>query len=408
MYDGCGVRRADGMDRLHIGVLTSHPIQYQAPLFRALAGVADLEVFFAHKQSAAGQAEAEFGVEFDWDINLLDGYPSRFLENVSQHPSVGSFSGCDTPEIGGVVRHGRYDGFVVTGWYLKTYWQAVAACKKAGVPVLVRGDSQLPGMGPRWRRMLKRVVYPHLLSRFDGFLFVGQRNREYLRYYGVPDRKLFFSPHCVDNERFREQSRLAHNCRDELRAGFGATHDTLVCLFVGKFVARKRPIDLVTALGKLVRDGLDVVGLFVGAGPLEDELRTLAAECGARVGIVGFVNQSALAAYYDAADMLVLPSNGTETWGLVVNEAMACGLPVVVSDAVGCGPDLVEEGITGRRFAMGDIDALANVLADMNGEAREMRASGRIGGRIDRYSPMAAARGVVEGVGRLSKTNQTQ
>src|ERR1700741_2256306 len=120
---------------LRIGFLISHPIQYYTPIFRALAGLCDLTVFFAHRQTAEQQASAGFGVAFEWDIDLLSGYRSKFLDNVSRHPSTEHFPGCDTPGIAREIAEGRFDAFVVPGWALRASLQAARACRLAGVPI---------------------------------------------------------------------------------------------------------------------------------------------------------------------------------------------------------------------------------------------------------------------------------
>jgi len=171
--------------KYQIGILASHPIQYQAPIFRALARMSDTTVFYAHRQTGIDQANAGFGQPFEWDVDLHSGFQSQYLDNVSPRPSVSHFRGCDTPEIASIISRGNYDGFVVTGWHLKSYWQAVFACRRQGVPVIVRGDSQLSSKMPLLKRMVKKVVYPGMLKNFDGYLYVGERNREYLSHYGV-------------------------------------------------------------------------------------------------------------------------------------------------------------------------------------------------------------------------------
>jgi hypothetical protein len=168
--------------RRRIGFLVSHPIQYYTPFFRELAQRCDLTVYFAHRQDAIGQGQAGYGVAFDWDIDLLSGYESRFLTNVARVPSTQSFAGCNTPEIADRISEGRFDAFVVPGWSLRAYWQAVRACRRARVPVMVRGDSQLAGQRGGAAGRIKGVVFPHLLKQFDACLYVGQRNREYLEH----------------------------------------------------------------------------------------------------------------------------------------------------------------------------------------------------------------------------------
>ena len=163
---------------LRIGFLVSHPIQYYAPIFRTLAQRCDLTVFFAHRQTAEGQAKAGYGVTFQWDVDLLSGYDSRTLTNVSHQPSTDVFAGCDTPGVAQEIERGGFDAFLVPGWGLKSYLQAARACRRARIPVLVRGDSQLASQRGGALRMAKALVFPLFLRRFDGFFYVGQRNRD--------------------------------------------------------------------------------------------------------------------------------------------------------------------------------------------------------------------------------------
>ena len=395
---------------MRLGILASHPIQYQAPWFRALAKQVDLDVFFASRPDAAEQG-AGFGKSFTWDVDLLSGYRHVFLENKSENPSVNHFFGCDTPEIAEIIRAGgqpparqsgygggarsevrgqiRFGAFIVTGWSLKSYWQAIRACRRQGIPVLVRCDSQLHTPRSSPGRALKQLTHRLALRQFDGFLSVGRRNREYLLHYGVPAEKIFRVPHFVDNERFARQADAIRGQRSEIRSQWRIPEDAFCVLFCGKSIPKKRPMDLVKAAESLVtrHSSLKVHLLFAGSGELGAQLRAncnvvFDAETNQRSAVTGqkspgepitdnqkphasfagFLNQTEIARAYVAADVLVLPSDGHETWGLAVNEAMACGLPAIVSDAVGCAPDLIEEGKTGFTFPFGNSEQLARQL----------------------------------------------
>ena len=379
---------------LRIGFLVTHPIQYYTPIFRELAALCDLTVFFAHRQSAEQQAQAGFGVAFDWDIDLVSGYRSKFLENVSRNPSTDRFSGCDTPGIAREISEGRFDAFVVPGWGFRSFMQAVRACRRAEVPVFVRGDSQLVGPRNMLLRIAKELAFPRMLRRFDGFLYVGQRNREYLLHYGAAADRLFFSPHCVDNASFGAASAAAR------RSIVAATGRNRRVLFVGKLLERKRPLDVLKA-AVLLRERQPIEVAFAGSGELEAELREFARASGVPAIFHGFVNQSEMPAVYAAADIMVLPSDGLETWGLAVNEAMACGLPAVVSDAVGCGPDLVDEGITGAVFPVGQPAQFASAIETaISLETTRLRK--HLAARMQVYSPLGAAKGIMEAAAALA------
>ena len=359
----------------HIAIVASHPIQYQAPWFAALARQVDVRVFFCHRQTPEGQAEAGFGEAFDWDVPLLDGYRYEWLDNFAQAPGVSSYSGCDTPGIRDRLASGAFDACIVNGWYLKSYMQAIRACWRLGIPVLVRGDSQLPGPRSVVRSVAKYVPYRWLLGRIDAHLYVGQANREYLEHYGVRPERLFRVPHFVDNARFAASARTARMTGRSaaLRASWTADAETTVFLFVGKLIEKKRPHDFLDAVARTAGMGHKVRGVFVGAGALQPPLARAADARGIPVTFAGFQNQSVIPEYYAAADCLVLPSDGRETWGLVANEAMACGLPAIVSDQVGCARDLIQSGRTGFPFPFAQVDALAARMAEIRQLLRTRR-----------------------------------
>lgn len=375
---------------MRLGILASHPIQYQAPLFRELARHVDLKVFFAHHQTAQSQAAAGFNVAFEWDVDLLGGYQHQFLHNRAKRPSVSHFFGCDTPEIADEIRQGGFDAFLVMGWYLKSFWQATRACRRHGVPVMVRGDSQLGTPRGQFKQIVKEFVYPLVLKQFDACLYVGKRNRDYLEHYGVAAEHLFFSPHCIDNEAFALQA--ADIDRAASRKRLGITPEQKAVLFVGKLLGRKRPLDLVEALHGLRDRGVDACAVFAGDGPLRNELESKAKEYGLPAVFMGFLNQTALPEAYALADVMVLPSDASETWGLVVNESLACGTPVVVSDAVGCAPDLVVEGETGAVFPVGDVQALAAALQRLLDAPPPQQS---VKSMAEAYSVPAAAKGII-------------
>jgi glycosyltransferase involved in cell wall biosynthesis len=195
---------------------------------------------------------------------------------------------------------------------------------------------------------------------FDGYLSVGKRTHEYLRYFGVSDSRIWDAPHCVDNEFFVRAATSYHTRagRAVARASWGLGLDEFVILFVGKLEVNKRPLDLIRAAARMEpRPQL----LMVGAGEMEGECRAEAQRLAVSIAWAGFVNQSELGRAYGAADCLALPSCG-ESWGLVVNEALASGLPCVASDRVGCIPDLITAGETGEVFLAGDVLALVRAL----------------------------------------------
>ncbi|MFA5976148.1 MAG: glycosyltransferase family 4 protein [Elusimicrobiota bacterium] len=391
--------------RFRLGILATHPIQYFSPWYRALAHhpEIDLQVFYAHQQTPQGQAEAGFGVPFEWDQPLLEGYSCWFLKNIAKHPSPSHFFGCDTPEIVDRIRSMAFDAFLVSGWHVKSFWQAIQACRCQHIPLLIRGDSQLVTPRSPFVRLAKEILYRRFIPRFDGYLVVGQRAREYLVHYGADASRMFSVPHAVDNDFFDHSARVLRPNREALRKEWGIPPEAAVFLFAGKLLARKHPMDFLEAIRQAAPKARSIVGLVVGDGPLRTELERFVAIHNLPVRFAGFLNQNALPKAYVAADALVLPSDGTETWGLVANEAMASGLPVLVCDQAGCAPDLVRPGETGEIFFLGDVPTLASHFRTLSENRVRLRAMGDAARqRIDQFSIHQAVIGTVEALRQLS------
>jgi glycosyltransferase involved in cell wall biosynthesis len=390
--------------RLRVGILATHPVQYYVPWYRRLAERVDLHVFYAHGQTPDGQAAAGFGVPFDWDLPLLEGYRHEFLENRARQPNVSRFWGCHTPDIGRRIRAGGFDAFIVHGWGVRSYWQAMVACWRTGTPVLVRGDSQLPTARPVLWRALKVPIYRSFVPRFDGYLVVGERARAYLRRYGAPETRMFFAPHAVDNDFFERRSAALRPQRVAIREQWGLPANATVFLFAGKLVPRKRVDDFVQAVHRASTGQPRVWGLVAGDGPLRGTLESEVARRGWPVRFAGFLNQTEMPRAYAASDALVLPSDSSETWGLVVNEAMASGLPAVVSDAVGCGPDLVLSEETGAVFPCGEVGRMSSVLGTLADTPLRLAEMGlRARKRISLYSLDGAVDGAVAAIASIER-----
>lgn len=389
------------MNQRRLAVLTTHPIQYQAPWLRALAGQPDIElqVFFCHQATPMQQAAAGFGVEFDWDVPLLEGYSYRFLRNVAKRPMVAGFNGLDTPEIKRIIAAERFDAVLVCGWHFKSAWQAIRACWRTQTPVMVRGDSHLYTQRHPVKKVLKNFLYRSFIPKFDACLAVGQWSKEYYLHYGARPERIFLVPHVVDEELFGREFVHWLPRRTELRRQWRLPEERVVFMFSAKFIDRKRPADFVKAIAGAAKNGAPVAGFMVGDGPLRKECEALAQQYGAPISFSGFLNQKEIVRAYVAADALVLPSDGGETWGLVVNEAMSCERPCFVSDQVGCGPDLVHAGETGGTFPLGDVAALAQLLATQASDRTGLVRMGiRARARAREHSVAMAVEGVRQAI----------
>jgi glycosyltransferase involved in cell wall biosynthesis len=346
----------EGTRPYRLAILVSHPIQYQAPLYRALAArpEIDLTVFFCSDWGLKTYRDEGFGQELKWDVPLLDGYRSEFLPNVNPKPNLSRFWGLINPAIIQRLRNGDFDAVWIHGWAHVTDWLAMLTAFASGIPVLLRGDSNLLPTLPRWKRILKRAVLTWLFRKVSGFLAIGRYNAEFYGAYGVPKEKIFYVPYAVDNDFFLSKAEELRPRKIELKRKFGMPEDLAVILFCGKLIPVKRPMDLLQVFAQLSKD-VRCTLVFVGDGPLHSELEAYVQEHEPQhVYFMGFQNQTELPTFYAMADVFVLPS-GSEQWGLVVNEAMCFGLPVIVSDQVGAGGDLVREGVNGFVYPAGDV-----------------------------------------------------
>lgn len=382
---------------IKLAIVATHPIQYHIPWYQGIAGSGevDLKVYYAVLPDAIQQSVG-FGVPFSWDIPLLDGYAWELLQNIASNPSLAAFTGCDAPQVIEHFRRDRPDAVLLTGWHSKVLLQALWAARRLHIPCIVRGESNVLRPRALWKKCLHRL----LLHRYERFLAIGCSNRAFYIQAGVLPEHIHNCKYFIDNERFASAAAGFSDQRAVLREKWTITPNDVCFLYVGKLEPKKRILDLLDAIVKVRDKGIKCQLLVVGDGKLMTVAQQTVATQNLPAVFTGFLNQSQIVAAYAAADCLVLPSDDGETWGLVVNEAMACGLPAIVSDRVGCGPDLIAEGLTGGRYPMGDIDALADKLAVFAADREKLRAMGQNAQRLvfQSYSVEQAIQATLEAV----------
>ena len=292
------------------------------------------------------------------------------------------------------LRTGRYDLMVVFGWAFPVNWVAFLVADLIGLPFLLFGDTDVRDPGSVRFPLVRRLALASLCRRAAGALYAGTFNRDFYIRHGMNPERLWFAPLSVDNDLF------AHGDGRRGRVERRLREDLTYFLFVGTLIERKRPDAVLSAIAELQRGG-DPVGLILaGSGPLEPDLRCMAKSLGLRdVHFLGFVNQRDLPQVYAAADVLVLPSQ-RDPRGTVVNEAMAAGLPVVVSSGTGVwGPgDLVRNGREGFVVPVDDHGALVRACCRLKGQAVRARMGGAARRRVEGWSYRVAAEGWVRAV----------
>ncbi|HZY87165.1 MAG TPA: glycosyltransferase family 4 protein [Gemmataceae bacterium] len=392
---------------LALAVISTHPIQYYAPLFRRLAETPGLavRVFYLWDFGVQERHDPAFGQSLRWDIDLLEGYDHEFVPNRARQPGTHHFRGVDNPTLPARVAAFRPDAALLVGYNHPSFLRLLFSPRLARCKFLLRGDSHrlVPRRGPG--AALRRALLAALFKRFAGFLYVGAANRRYYLQHGVPERKLFFAPHAVDNDRFSAARPQAEREAREWRRELGIDEGRRVVLFAGKYEEKKRPLDLLEAFRAAAVPGTTL--LFVGGGPLEGELRRRA-EGFSSVRFAPFQNQSRMPRTLAAADVVALPSAGAdETWGLIVNESLCLDRPVVVSDRVGCAEDLVEPGANGWVFPAGDVGALAGALRQALGPGVDLRGMGQRGRElVSRYHYRDTIAGLTDCLGAMFPSRQ--
>ncbi|WP_420384265.1 glycosyltransferase family 4 protein [Novosphingobium sp.] len=387
---------------VRLAIVVSHPIQYYVPLYRELARDPDidLKVFYFSDLSIRGGFDEGFGGEVRWDIDLMSGYDSEFVGKHYATNHVSGFMASNEPAIFGKIARGRFDAVLLSGYGLVGNLMAMAAARMTGARVLTRSDSNAELLGDKPQSLGKSIYVKTFFAGCSAMLVSGERNREFYRYWGVPEAKLVDAPFTVDNDRFAADGTIGEAERAALRASWGCSDNRPVMVFASKFMARKQPLMTMQAALQLAREGVKLHLVMVGSGDQDRELRDFAAaHPELPVHFTGFVNQGQMPALLAGSDVFVFPSTG-EPWGLIVNEAMAVGLPVVVGERCGCVPDLVREGENGFLVGDGDLAGLTHAMralaTDPGLRARMAQASRDI---IAHWGLAETAQGVREACG---------
>ncbi|HEX4961539.1 MAG TPA: glycosyltransferase [Thermoanaerobaculia bacterium] len=334
---------------MKIAFLVERPTQFEAPFYRFAARDPrhELRVLFTSGDAGSPVFDPELGTSVSWGIDLLGGYPSEVC------PAAGAAAW-----LAERLRPERCDLLIVNGYTQPLYRLGARQARRAGTATALRLDSVRFG-GSLVRDLAKRLLFATYMKRmYDLFFAVGSLTLEYLRAFGVPARRMGLFPYAVDVEAFQQRSRLSPEEREAMRARLGVPAGGRVVLSLAKFSSRESPWDLLRAFTRLHQEDLWLV--LAGDGP---EREALAREAGPRVRFPGYVPYPELPVLYAAADLFVHPAR-EERWGVSIQEALACGLPVVASSRVGAAFDLVTPGGNGFLYTAGDDGELADRLQD--------------------------------------------
>jgi glycosyltransferase involved in cell wall biosynthesis len=357
------------MRKTRICVLNSHPIQYFAPLYAFLNQQPDLEVSVIYLSDCGVHDGHDDGFQRKvvWDVDLLEGYPYQFISGAAKRRSLsGKFLSIWAPAVWGAIRSGGFDVLWLHGHGYAANVIALLAARSIGLPVLMRCETHLGLRRGHLKALVRKPALGGLYGLCAGFLAIGSANEAFYRWLEIPQARIFRVPYAVDNKRFINAAHLTPAERAEVRKSLGVHDEQPIVLYAAKFQRHKRPNDLVQACQRLVGEGVSFHLLMVGSGEMETELKEMVGDDDRRhwLHFPGFINQSQLPRVYGATDVFVLPSE-EEPWGLVVNEAMCAGLPIIATSAVGSARDLVRQGENGAIYRAGSVEDLAAALKPM-------------------------------------------
>jgi glycosyltransferase involved in cell wall biosynthesis len=334
-----------------LAILTTHPIQYNAPLFELLSGRKNISVrvFYSWGESVVtGKYDPGFGKAIDWDIPLLEGYEYEFLENTAKEKGSHHFNGIINPGIITRITAWQPDAILVYGWAFSSHLRVMRHFKNK-IPVLFRGDSTLLDEKKNIAGFIKKQFIQWVYRHIDTAFYCGTNNKKYFEYYGLRPAQLIPAFHAIDNKRFDNSDGRYDAPASSMKNQLGIKEGDKVFLYAGKLVHGKNVASLIQAFQKITTGNVHLV--IAGNGPEEDILKKYFAGT-ANLHFIDFQNQQQMPALYHVCDVFVLPSNA-ETWGLSVNEAMAAGRAILISDKCGCAIDLVIDNKNGYIFKTG-------------------------------------------------------
>ncbi|MGJ8592097.1 MAG: glycosyltransferase family 4 protein [Aquaticitalea sp.] len=355
-----------------LAIITTHPIQYNAPWFRLLAerGNCEVKVFYTWSQSKESVTDRTFGKEIKWDLPLLEGYQFEFVENVSKNPGSHHFFGIDCPSLISDITNYQPDAILFFGWKFKSHFKAMRHFK-GKIPVWFRGDSTLLDEVADIKSKVRRLILKKVYNYVDKAFYVGKASKAYFLKHNLKENQLVYAPHAIDNNRFMDdESKQYGTIVRQWRKELGISDDDIVVLFAGKFESKKQPLFLIKAFIEANNDRKNSLKLImVGNGPQESDIIDTI-ENAENIQLLPFQNQTQMPLVYRLCDVFCLPSKGPgETWGLAVNEAMACGKPVIVSNRVGCAEDLVKSGSNGYVFSYDSNTELVSCMTSLTFES---------------------------------------
>lgn len=357
------------MKKYSLGIVQTHATQFDGPLFKRLSEYTEIDVtVYYTRPTGRAPLDSELGRSPNWDNEVLSRYRCKARE----------FGFWGSVRFLSQVMNSNHD-LIVIGGYIPFYHFLIAICARLkGMAVGLRSDTVMLYSKSAYsvKSISKRLVMPYVFKVYSFGHPVGTLAKQYLLRYGFPEDRIFRFPYAVDNDYLASRCGRYRLRRDRIRRALGIEPDSFVVISIVKFVEREDPLTPLRGFARLLKSCPKAHLVLVGDGPMMREIKTTIKEKAIlNVHLPGFVRYSRLPLFYSIADVFVHPPVW-ESWGVSVNEAMACGLPVVVAKTVGSNVDLVEPGKTGFIFEAGNPEDLANCLLKLSCNSRLTEAMG--------------------------------
>lgn len=356
-------------DKYRLMIVAPTSFFYQAPIYRELSASdrIDLMVLFCSEEGKTSKdVFPKFGIDKQWGDSeaTLEGYRYKFLKNYSIHSSYLKWPfGLINLGVIKEVKEFKPDIVVIMSWVNSTDFISVLSCVLFGAQLFIMTDANIQAESQKsnWVKYLKKVFLGNVLFKLaSGFLYAGTGNKQLYQSYGVPEKKLIPFAFSWESQHFLAQPRLKGSEINEIKAKIGISKDDFVILYCGRLSPEKAPMDLLKGYESAGSEGKALV--FAGDGPVRLELEKYIHDNRIQsVYFMGFLDRGEINQCYEMADVLVLPSK-QEATGAVLTEGMCFDLPIIASDQVGFGLDLVKEGRNGFVYPVGSINELAKYL----------------------------------------------
>lgn len=393
----------ENMLKYNVAYVGATPAYYFVPFIKKLAKQPEINlvVHWLSDEAVRDYHEKDLKTTMKAVDGLLEGYNYIVESNLIGKTSYqNGFWGLNSVGPIKSILNKKYDIVIIHGWQYLTNILIIIACKISNTKLMLRGETPLNQElnKSKWKLRIRKIILKIMFGMVDRFLYIGAENHDFYRYYGVPDNKLFFAPYCVDNDLIRRVILEKSEKRSEIENKYGLLPNRVNYIFVGKLQYKKRPVTLINAFKAIEKkDAVNAQLIIVGSGDLEFEIQNLTKGV-ENIKTLGYKSQEDIFELLSISNVFILPSGDGETWGLVTNEAMNAGIPVILSDRIGSCRDLATD-LNGYKFGLDDELQLTRFMQELLTDPEKRKSMGKYSLELLKiYSPETVVGGIVNAI----------